>query len=129
MIRRLALLGAIAAAPAAAVGLAPLSKQGLTDGPSKAFYLTVINPYPRVERFDLQALAPGAEAQEPAVRLIPQSVAIGGGGSRRVLVIADSIAPGTTRTFRVCAERTPLPTETIHARVCSTLSARRVGRA
>lgn len=33
----LALLGLLTAAPAVAVGLAPLHKEGLTGGPAKAF--------------------------------------------------------------------------------------------
>ena len=41
----MALLGTT---PAAAVGLGPLAKEGITDSDRKGFYLTVINPYPFV---------------------------------------------------------------------------------
>lgn len=44
-ISRLApLLGLLATGPAIAVGLGPLSKEGITDSDRKGFYLTVINP-------------------------------------------------------------------------------------
>ena len=121
----IALLGV--AGPAAAVGLGPLTKEGFTDGPAKAFYLTVINPYPRAERFNLSALQLNGEVAEARVTIFPSPVTVGGKGTRRVLVIARDLAPGETHTFRVCAERAPLPQETIHARVCSKLAARRLG--
>jgi hypothetical protein len=56
------------------------------------------------------------------------SVVIGGGGQRKVLAIADHLEPGETHQFRVCAEAPPQPAEIVHARVCSTLSARRIAR-
>jgi hypothetical protein len=46
----------------------------------------------------------------------------------RLLVIANDLAPGEMFKFRVCAERSTLPEGVaINARVCSKLSAHRVG--
>ena len=42
--RALAVLALGLAAPALAVGLGPLSKEGSISGPRKAFYLTIVNP-------------------------------------------------------------------------------------
>ena len=128
-VRRLApLLGLIVAAPAVAVGLGPLAKEGITDSDRKGFYLTVINPYPQSETFTLTPLDATAETPAPRVTAIPSRMTIGGGRNRNVLVVASGLVPQERYTFRVCAERPPLPTETIHARVCSTLTARRVDR-
>lgn len=122
------MLALIAAAPALAVGLGPLAKEGITDSDRKGFYLTVINPYPRSESFILTPLDATVEAPAPRVTAIPSRMTIGGGRNRKVLVIASGLTPRERYTFRVCAERPPLPSETIHARVCSTLTARRVDR-
>ena len=121
-------LGLFIAAPAVAVGLGPLAKEGVTDSDLKGFYLTVINPYPRSETFTLTPLDATVEAPAPRVTAIPSRMTIGGGRNRKVLVVASGLVPRERYTFRVCAERPPLPTETIHARVCSTLTARRVDR-
>lgn len=116
----------LATAPAAAVGLGPLTKEGITDSDRKGFYLTVINPYPHAETFTLAPLDVSAEAPAPRVSVFPARVIVGGGRNRKVLVVASSLARGERYTFRICAQRPPLPTETIHARVCSKLTARRV---
>lgn len=125
---RLLTLAALAglAGPASGVGLGPLSKEGITDGPAKAFYLTVINPYAQAERFTLSPLALDSETPAPNVTIFPSPVVVGGRAARRVLIITTRLEPGQTYVFRVCAERAPLPQETIHARVCSKLAARRV---
>ena len=128
-VRRLALLlGLAVAAPAVAVGLGPLTKEGVTDSDRKGFYLTVTNPYPRSETFTLTPLDAIAEAPAPRVTAIPSRMTIGGGRTSKVLIIASGLVPRERYTFRVCAERPPLPTETLHARVCSKLTARRVDR-
>ncbi|MEO8141994.1 MAG: hypothetical protein ABI617_04990 [Sphingomicrobium sp.] len=128
-VKRLApLLGLLVAAPAVAVGLGPLTKEGITDSDRKGFYLTVINPYATAETFTLTPLDADAEAPAPRVTTIPARLVLGGGRNRKVLVVASSLVRGERYTFRVCAERPPLPTETIHARVCSKLTARRIDR-
>lgn len=128
-VTRLALLlAALGATPAAAVGLGPLSKEGVTDSDRKGFYLTVINPYPRAETFTLTPLDSATEAPAPRVTAFPDRLTIGGGRTSKILVVASGLAPRERYTFRVCAERPPMPTETIHARVCSKLTARRVDR-
>jgi len=122
----LLLAGAAFAAPALAVGLGPLVKTGVTDGPAKAFYLTVINPYPTAQAF--RAYAVGFEDEVPAgrVKIAPADITIGGRKSRRILVIANEMTPGESYPFRVCAERRVKQEGTIHARVCSKLTARRL---
>ena len=131
LIRRHALwlgLLVLATAPAVAVGLGPLSKEGITDSDRKGFYLTVINPYPQAKTFVLTPLDTVAETPAPRVTIIPARVVIGGGANRKVLVIASALTPGERFVFRVCAEQPPQPTEIIHARVCSKLTARRIAR-
>jgi hypothetical protein len=122
------------AAPAFAVGLAPLSKEGVTAGPDKAFYLTVINPYSEVRAFRTYIDIPkldGATSEaavlppEPKVTILPEVVSIKPGGQRRIMVILRDLAPGETREARVCAELAQQE-GMIHARVCSKLSARRL---
>lgn len=128
-IRRVApLLGLLVAAPGLAVGLGPLTKEGITDSDRKGFYLTVINPYPKSETFTLTPLDATAETPAPRVSIFPARLAIGGGRTSKVLVVASGLTPRERYTFRVCAERPPLPTETLHARVCSKLTAGRVDR-
>ena len=114
------------AAPALAVGLGPLTKDGVTDSERKGFSLTVINPYPRAETFVLTPLDFTAETAAPRVVVFPSRVTIGGGGNRKVLVVASALTPGERYAFRVCAERPPQTSDIIHARVCSKLTARRL---
>jgi hypothetical protein len=116
----------LAAGPAAAVGLGPLQRSGVTDGPGKAFYLMLHNPYRQAEEFQIDPL--GADTGESAarVRVVPSRLQLAGGSARRILVIVKPLSPGETYIFRVCAQRVPTPEETIHARVCSKLSARRL---
>ena len=121
-----ALALALAAAPAAGVGLGPLAKSGVTDGPRKAFYLTLINPYPTATAFRAYAVGEGDEAAQLRVTIFPDAATLGGNANRRLLVIADDLAAGETYAFRVCAERAETSEGLIHARVCSHLTARRL---
>ena len=114
------------AGSALAVGLGPLDKSGVTDGPAKAFYLTLINPYPRAERFTVEPLGAFDEAPAPRVIIFPADPTVAPNRSRQLLVIVRQLAPGETYMFRVCAQRPPRPEETVHARVCSKLTARRL---
>ncbi|MXO91793.1 hypothetical protein GRI41_13225 [Altererythrobacter aquaemixtae] len=114
---------ALAAAPAVAVGLSPLEKGGLTDSASKAFYLTVINPYNDVREFKLYV----ERSDGSQVEIRPQRLRIAGQKQRRVLVILNDLAPGEAKTVRVCASLAKQQ-GIINARVCSDLSARRVDR-
>lgn len=122
----LALMIGVAVTPATAVGLGPLRASGLTDGPGKAFYLTLSNPYPQAERFDAVALDAEVEQAAPRIVIFPSKVMVGPGVKRKLLVIVRPLEAGETYRFRVCAARHPKPEETIYARVCSTLSARRL---
>lgn len=127
--RRLGLLLlAMAATPALAVGLGPLAKDGLIDGPRQAFFLTVYNPYPQPAEFVAYPIGIEDERAEERVAVLPAEMQLGPGQSRRLLVIADRLTVGETFRFRVCAARKePDQGITIHARVCSKLSTRRVG--
>jgi hypothetical protein len=133
MIRRLPFIAAagllLSAGPAAAVGLGPLTAEGLVDGPKKAFYLTLLNPYPTVTDFVAYAtgLTDDDAGDKARVTLFPDQARLGSGRSRRLLVIVGGLSVGETYSFRVCAQRrTPPEGITIHARVCSKLTARRV---
>ena len=128
MTRRVAaLLGLLAAAPASAVGLGPLTNAGVTGSERKGFYLTLINPYPTQERFRLYSVGWDNETPVPRVRIPLGTAVLGPKSQRRIVVIDTGLAPGETHQFRVCAERIePAGKALIHARVCSKLSARRL---
>ena len=113
------------AAPATAVGLGPLAKSGLTNGPRKAFFLQLTNPYRQPTRFRAYAVGMEDEEGQPRITIMPAVAELGAGGTRRLLVIAGELAPGETYQFRVCAERDE-PIGMINARVCSKLAARRI---
>lgn len=118
-------MSAAAAAPVLAVGLGPLAREGITDGPAKGFYLTVSNPYQAPETFIAYAAVLGGEEVPVSVTVRPAAFRLAGGGQRRLLVVADELRPGEERIFRVCAERQNQQ-EMIRARVCSRLAARRI---
>jgi hypothetical protein len=126
--RVLALAAALAsAAPAGSVGLGPLLKEGLTDGPRKAFWLTIVNPYGRTEEFSTSAIGIADESDQPRVAVLPSTVKLGAGRDARLLVIADDLQPMENYRFRVCATLAHPPTGVfINARVCSKLGARRI---
>ncbi|MFC3711585.1 hypothetical protein ACFOMD_03320 [Sphingoaurantiacus capsulatus] len=115
------------AVPAAAIGLGPLTKSGITDSDSKGFYLTLINPYDHAERFALHSIDWESEATAGRVRIVPGQAQLAGGGQRQLLVIVKDLAPGETYRFRVCGELAAPPQGvTVNARVCSKLVARRL---
>ncbi|RST31325.1 hypothetical protein HMF7854_11105 [Sphingomonas ginkgonis] len=116
----------LAAPPAAAVSLGPLTKSGITDGPDKAFYLSLGNPYQGEERFVASAIGADDENAQGRVTIFPSDVRLGPQMRRQILIIIRNLEPGEHYSFRVCAERAPLPSETVRARVCSKLNARRL---
>lgn len=120
------LASALSAAPASAVGLGPLSKSGITDSAGKAFYLTLSNPYDHPETFEAVPVANDSETRATRVIVFPPVSRIRAKGSRRLLVIVNSLDPGERYAFRVCAARPPKTEETVYARVCSRLVARRL---
>ena len=123
-----ALAAALGLSPAAAVGLGPLTHQGATATDRKGFFLTLINPYPTAQRFRLYSVGWDNEAAVERVRSPVRLVQLGGKSQRKLLVIDTALAPGETHRFRVCAERVaPAGEAMIHARVCSKLTARRLG--
>lgn len=123
----LALVLAVQAGAAAAVGLGPLRHEGVTASERKGFYLTLSNPYPDAQRFRLAAIGWDDEIAQPRVLLPVATPRLGGGSQRRLLVVATGLRPGETMSFRVCAERDdPQAKELIHARVCAKLVARRL---
>ena len=126
MVRLLPLPLLAVATSAFAVTFGPLEKSGITDGPGKAFYLTLANPYPTAERFVVDAVGQDDENPQPRVTIFPANSLLGAGIRRQLLIIIHNLSPGETYTFRVCAMRAPKPQETIHARVCSKLTARRL---
>ena len=122
-----AILISVCCSSAGAVGLGPLTIAGVTDSESKGFYLTLLNPYPTQERFQLYAIELDSERPVTRVRIPISRPLLGSKAQRRTLVISTGLARGETYTFRVCAERVEAPgKELIHARVCSKLTAHRV---
>ena len=120
------LIGAALASPAIAVGLGPLTKRGVTDGPDKAFYLTVFNPYAERADFTVYAIGEQDDQRPDRVRVPSGPIPLKSQGARKFTIVAGGLAPGETFAFRVCAERL-LPQEPmIHARVCSRLTAHRL---
>ncbi|MEP6785374.1 MAG: hypothetical protein ABI898_06475 [Sphingomonadales bacterium] len=116
----------LAASPSFAVGLGPLSKSGITDGPGKGFYLTLYNPYHEHAFFNVYAVANDDETAAPRVRVPQNALPLRPEASRKFLIAVTDLAPGEVYKFRVCAERSLIKDEPIHARVCSRLTARRV---
>lgn len=114
------------ASPAFGSGLGPLEKAGVTDGEAKAFYLTLMNPYDRTTEFEVLPLGMGNEVADHRVTVFPAHPRLGPRKSRKILVIVRPLEPGETHQFRVCAARRPDPKDTVYARVCSKLSARRL---
>lgn len=117
---------ALLASPVLAVGLGPLSKAGLTDGPGKAFYLTLYNPYRERAAFTVYAVADGDETPASRVHVPVNALPLKPESTRKFMVAVTDLAPGETYRFRVCAERQLIKDEPIHARVCSRLTARRI---
>lgn len=124
--RGLALL-LLVAAPALATDFGPLVREGITDGPRKGFWLQLRNPYDRAVQFETASLEAADERPAANVSVYPARPMLGSKGSRRLLVVIDGLQPGETRTVRVCAARQPSPREMHYARVCSRLTARRLG--
>ena len=115
------------ALPVSAVGLGPLTKEGLTDGPQKGFYLTLFNPYPDAVDYHTQAIDYADEAAVTRVTVLPSTIRLGANRSTQLLVVARDLVPGETFRFRVCAERVQPPIGVyVNARVCSKLTAHRV---
>lgn len=130
MIRLTLLAGLAIASGAQAVGLGPLAKQGAVAGDKKAFYLTVFNADRSADTYALNAIGFDDEFIAPRVAVYPSRVRLGAGQSRQVLVIAESLVSGETYRFRVCAERAQEPEGvSLHARVCSKLTAHRIAAA
>lgn len=114
--------------PAGAVGLGPLTLEGRTRTPNKGFYLSLFNPYPEPAEFKLYAT--GWDDEQPAtrVRILRPTERLGGGGQRKLLVVATGLVAGEIYRFRLCAQRVqPEGEGMVNARVCSRLAARRVG--
>jgi hypothetical protein len=120
-------LGAVAV-PAVAVGLGPLALAGVTRTERKGFYLTLVNPFARAERFRLYSTGVNDEQAEARVLIPIATPMVAGRSQRRMLVVDTGLKPGEEHQFRVCAERVDRSQEgLIHARVCSKLTARRLG--
>ena len=122
-----AILPLAVVSPALAVGLGPLTNEGVIDGPRKAFQLTLYNPYPQSVAFRVYAVGIDDETPQDKVAIFPAAVTLGPDVSRRLIVIARDLSVNEIYRFRVCAERaTPPEGIQINARVCSKLSAHRI---
>lgn len=121
-----ALVAVLASGTVGAVGLGPLSKAGVTDGPAKAFYLTLFNPYPARTSFVIYAVGNDDEERQGRVHVPVAPMPLAGQTSRKFMIYADGLTPGETYAFRVCAEKADNQESEIHARVCSRITARRL---
>ena len=110
---------------AAAVGLGPLRKSGLTASDRKGFYLTLVNPYPQSDHFRAY-IDPESEIDPKRVSILPDTMLVGSKKSRKILVVVNDLTPGEEVVFRVCAERLEEEKVIVHVRVCSKLGARRI---
>lgn len=124
----IALAGLTLMSPALAVGLGPLTKAGVTDGPDKAFYLTLFNPYARRTSFTVYAVGAEDETVPSRVRVPAGPIPLRAQGARKFTVVAGGLTPGEIYSFRVCAEKLVTEEGPIHARVCSRITARRLPR-
>ncbi|MBX7534103.1 hypothetical protein K3175_00360 [Qipengyuania sp. GH1] len=113
------------ATTAAAVGLGPLRKSGLTASDRKGFYLTLTNPYPQSDRFRAY-VDPESEIDPKRISILPETMLVGSQKSRKILVVVNDLTPGEEVVFRVCAERLEEEKVIVHVRVCSKLGARRI---
>jgi hypothetical protein len=113
---------------AGAVGLGPLVKDGVIDGPRQAFLLTLFNPYEQPTVFVAFPIGGDDEDAQSRVTVFPAEARLASRSTRQIMVIADGLQVGETYAFRVCAQRKSPPEGiAINARVCSKLSAHRVG--
>lgn len=113
---------------AGAVGLGPLTRSGVIDGPREAFMLTLFNPYEQPTEFVAYPIGRDDDAPQARVAVYPAETRLAARSTRQITVIASGLAVGETYDFRVCAQRkTPPEGIAINARVCSKLSARRIG--
>lgn len=120
------LIAAGASVPAMGVGLGPLSNEGVTRGPAKAFYLNIRNPYDQPRQFRIYSEDDSGLPLD-RVEIRPGNLRMAANSRRRFLVIARDLAPGEDLSFRICAELDEPQRGTVHARVCSQLRARRIG--
>lgn len=122
------LAAAFASTSAAAIGLGPLRLDGATAGPRRGFNLHLINSDAEVAMLVAYAVGPNDEAPDPRVTIWPARARLAANANRRLFVIAEGLAPGERRQFRVCAEREDEDRSvTLHARVCARLTATRLG--
>ncbi|URW74759.1 hypothetical protein M9980_09245 [Sphingomonas donggukensis] len=103
-----------------------MRKEGVTDGPDKAFYLTLFNPYAERAAFTVYAIGAEDEATPARVRVPAMPLPLRAQAARKFTIVAGGLAPGESFTFRVCAEKMVMKEQPIHARVCSRLTARRL---
>lgn len=123
-----ALAAAFASTAAGAIGLGPLRLDGATAGPRRGFNLQLINSDRDAATLVAYAVGVGDETPDPRVRIWPARARLAANGSRRLFVIAEDLAPGEVRRFRVCAEREDEDESvTLRARVCAKLTATRLG--
>jgi hypothetical protein len=128
-VRRLIVAVVLASAtPALAVGLGPLTREGIIDGPSEGFTLDLYNPYHASEDFIVYAVGFNDDEPQARVEVLPAEATLGAERERKIFVVAGDLQIGETYRFRVCAQRkTPPEGLVINARVCSKITARRVG--
>jgi hypothetical protein len=119
-----ATLGVLAASQAAAQGLSPLSRSGLTPSDRKAFHIAAHNPYPRPMDFELHVLDPETGAPASGARVVPDAVRLGPNGGRRVTLMFTVPPTGEERTVVLCIQPSDFPGPFL-PRVCGRYAGRR----
>jgi hypothetical protein len=115
-----ALLGGVAAA----AGLTPLVKDGLTPSAAKAFHVTALNPYDRPVRFVLEVMEPDLVTRAAAARVAPAEVVIPPKGGRQVMLVFDVPPNVMERSVALCISA-PEVGGTVLARVCGRYTGRK----
>jgi hypothetical protein len=115
------------ATPAAAQSLSPLEKSGITPSDTKAFKLTVGNPYNRRMTFVLVPLAPDYQTPIGGVVIRPAKLTMAPGFSRQVIVTFDIDPTKKERTIALCVMPAALDGP-ILPRVCGRYTGRMAGR-
>lgn len=92
----------LATAPAAAQSLSPMRAAGATPSAVKGFRLKVGNPYPRPMRFAVVPMTPDLTREAAKAQALPDTVVLGPGAVRPVIVAFKIDPAKKERTIGVC---------------------------
>lgn len=116
----------IAAQSAAAAGLSPLRKEGLTASRTKGFYVSVLNPYSNAMPYELKLFEPDMRTRARNAAVFPRKLRIGAKRGRKVILKIDIPDGKWERTIVMCAASPENASASVSVRVCGTYVARGV---